>query len=324
MSLEKTNKLIDDIIEKRKEILRNKIQRYPARTFRASNIHECDRYMVHSILDWDKTTLHDEGLQALFDAGNKEEQNVKIRIQEAGFTIIHQQTPFEIRNRAGEVICTGHIDGKILYEGETIPWEIKSMDMNIFRGIKSLQDFQKKAHLRKYLRQMQLYLYGNNEEAGFFTLSDFRSEKHLPVVLDLGECEQILQKLERCWEHVKAKTYPDRITYNPSLCDRCGFAHVCLQDIEHKGAQFIDNIELEALLDRRAEVKPFRDEYDELDEQVKDTFKGVAEAFVGKKWQIIGKEMRQNRLDTKAIPDEIKSQYSKETVIWKTSIVEVK
>ena len=32
--------------------------------FRASDIHECDKYMVHTILDWDKRSMYDVGLQA--------------------------------------------------------------------------------------------------------------------------------------------------------------------------------------------------------------------------------------------------------------------
>lgn len=321
MSLQTAEKLIDNIILKRKEYLASKIKAFPANNFRASDIHECDRYMVYSVLDWDKKNLHDEGLQAIFDAGVREEEAVKARLgYELGFKFIEQQRPFEIKNRQGEVICRGHIDGKILYDGEAIPVEIKSMNGNIFNSIRSLDDFQKKPLYRKYLRQMQLYLFGNNEEAGIFILSDFRQEKLLSVVLDYGECEYILQRLERCWEHVKKKEYPDRIDYSKGLCSKCAYKHICLPEVKNEGVKIIENMELENTLERRDELKKYIDEYKEIDETVKETFREIPEAYIGIKWHIIGKEHIVNGIDIKALPDEIKKQYPKVTKKWITEI----
>ena len=75
-TLEDAASLADHIVAKRTDVLNSKINRYPKRAFTCSDIHECDRYMIHSVLDWDKRELHDAGLQAIFDAGNKEEENV--------------------------------------------------------------------------------------------------------------------------------------------------------------------------------------------------------------------------------------------------------
>ena len=203
-TLDETNALIDYIIQKREDVLGRKISRYPKRAFTCSDIHECDRYMIHSILDWDKRELHDTGLQAIFDAGNKEEENVKNRIgYELGLEFVEQQSPFEIKNAAGEVIASGRIDGKILWQGKAVPVEIKSMNENSFNMINSLDDFNKKPLYRKYLKQMQLYLYGNAQQYGLFILSNFRTEKILLVELDYGECEAILSLLERLWEMKK-------------------------------------------------------------------------------------------------------------------------
>jgi CRISPR/Cas system-associated exonuclease Cas4 (RecB family) len=324
MTLENTEKLIDEMMAKRKAHLAAKIQAYPASNFRASDIGECDRAMVYSVLDWNKKSLHDEGLQAIFDAGNKEEENVKARLgYDLGFKFIEQQRPFEIKSRSGEVMCRGHIDGKVLYNGEAIPIEIKSMDGNIFNSIKSLDDFHKKPLHRKYLRQMQLYLFGNGEEAGIFILSNFRTEKLIPVVLDFGECEAILQRIERNWEYVKKKEYPERMEYNAAICGKCAFKHICLQEVKNEGAKFIDNPELEARLERRAEVETYADEYAALDKEIKETFKGIPEAYVGKAWQVVGKERVSVGVDTKAIPDEIKKQYPKVTKKWVTEIVKL-
>lgn len=324
MTLINTEKFVDDMVARRKAALASKIKAYPANNFRASDILECDRAMVHGVLDWDKKALHDEGLQAIFDAGTREEQNVKQRLgYELGFEFVEQQRPFEIKSRSGEVMCRGHIDGKVLYNGEAIPVEIKSMNENVFNSIKSLDDFQKKPLHRKYLRQMQLYLFGNNEEAGVFILSNFRTEKIIPVVLDYGECEAILQKLERNWEMVKKKEYPARIDYSEQLCSRCAYKHICLNEVKHEGAKFIDNPELEEKLERREELKPFVDEYSDIDKELKEPFKGIPEAYIGKTWQVVGREWVTNRVDTKAMPDEVKKPYTVQTKTWRTDFVKI-
>lgn len=61
--------------------------------------------MIHSLLDWDKRELHDTGLQAIFDAGNKEEENVKNRLgYELGLEFVEQQSPFEIKTTKAKLL----------------------------------------------------------------------------------------------------------------------------------------------------------------------------------------------------------------------------
>ena len=312
--------LADFIAQKRHDVLNAKINRYPKRAFTCSDIHECDRYMIHSILDWDKRELHDAGLQAIFDAGNKEEENVKNRIgYELGLEFIETQSPFEIKNRAGEVIASGKIDGKILWNGKAVPVEIKSMNENSFNQINSLEDFKKKPLYRKYLRQMQLYLYGNNQEAGLFIISNFRTEKLILVTLDYGECESIISRLERLWEMKKAGTDPTA-EYKPELCDRCPFSSICLADVINHPADFINNEELEEHLMRRDELEPLVKEYKDLDEEIKATFKQIPHAFVGTSFEIIGKEQSRKSVDAKAMPEDLRKQYERETTFWITKI----
>jgi CRISPR/Cas system-associated exonuclease Cas4 (RecB family) len=319
-TLEDAASLADHIVTKRTDVLKAKINRYPKRAFTCSDIHECDRYMIHSVLDWDKRELHDAGLQAIFDAGNKEEENVKNRIgYELGLEFVEAQSPFEIKNNLGEVIASGKIDGKILWHGKAVPVEIKSMNENSFNMINTLDDFKKKPLYRKYLRQMQLYLYGNSQEAGLFIISNFRTEKIILVTLDYGECEYILSRLERLWEMKKKHQYPDP-EYKPELCDRCPFQSICLTDVDNKPADFINNEALEEMLERREQLIAAKKEYDDIDEQIKTTFKQIPHAFVGSSFEITGKEQVRKSYDTKAMPDDIKAPYAKETAFWITKI----
>jgi hypothetical protein len=53
-SYDLTVELIDEIVKKWRVALERKIKRLPVSNFRASDIHECDKYMVCTILDWEK------------------------------------------------------------------------------------------------------------------------------------------------------------------------------------------------------------------------------------------------------------------------------
>lgn len=319
--VELVNKLADEIVTKRKNQLRSNNKRWIPKNFYASSIPECDRQLVHSILDWDKRELADDGLLALFESGKKEENNIIKMLLDLGFEVVQQQNPIEIKNRKGETICSGRIDGKIIYNGVAIPYEIKSMQDYSFQQLNTIDDFQNSPLHRKYIKQLQLYMYGNNIEVGMFIISNFRQIKVIPVYIDYGLCEQILQQLERAWEYVKKKEYPKPISYNPKICDWCPFELLCTKMTENKPAEFIDNKELEAKLDRRFQLEAAAREYKELDEQIKAPFKknGVLNAIIGTKYEIIGRKQTRTTYNTmaldQAILDTIKE--TKESIVYK-------
>lgn len=319
--VELVNKLADEIVTKRKEQLRRDNKRWIPTRFYASSIGECDRQLVHSILDWDKRELADDGLLALFESGKKEENNIIKMLLDLGFEVVQQQNPIDIKNRKGETICSGRIDGKIIYDGVAIPYEIKSMQDYSFQQLNSIEDFQNSPLHRKYIKQLQLYMYGNNIEVAMFIISNFRQIKVIPVYIDYGLCEQILQQLERAWEYVKKKEYPEPISYNPKICDWCPFELLCTKQTTNKPAEFIDNKELEAKIDRRFQLEAAAKEYKELDEQIKAPFKknGILNAFIGTKYEIIGRKQTRTTYNTaaldSAILDTIKE--TKESIVYK-------
>ena len=161
-----------DIQEKRKQSLRKKISAYPRATSILSDIGECDRQMVYSITNWKDKPLHDEELQARFNAGNLQEREMYSELQSLGFDLQAGQEVVEIKNRAGETIARGKIDGKIRYQNIKVPFEIKSMNPMVYDNVDDIEDFKKKPYLRKYLRQIQMYLFGNNCEEGLLFCTD--------------------------------------------------------------------------------------------------------------------------------------------------------
>ena len=318
-------KLIDYMIQKRKDILHAKCtNRYPREYVVASDIPDCDRFLVHSVLDWKERQLFNEYVQAMLDRGNTEEKQVIIDLLQMGLEIIEGQQPFEAKNKKG-ILCRGRIDGKIKYEGKKYPFEVKSMNINSFNGINCLEDMTKKPHHRKYLRQVQLYLFGHECEEGLIILTDLQGHyKLLPVYLDYGDCEFILQRLERAQDNILKKVYPAQMEYNEKICGKCPFNHVCLPDIKTEGASIIEDEELEGELTRRAEIKPVRDEYEELDDSIKERFRDKPDTLVGTDWRIISKTTAYKRLDTKAIPKEVKAEYEVDATKTVVSIINMK
>lgn len=315
------NELAQDIVDKRNFQLQQGNKRTMPRNFYASNIPDCMRQMVHGILDWDKKDSPDNGLLALFESGKKEESNIIKMLLDLGYEIINQQNPIQIKNRKGEIICTGRIDGKIVYKGVAFPYEIKSMNDYSFNELNSIEDFEKSPLHRKYIKQLQLYMYGNEIEVGMFIISNFRQIKIIPVYLDYGLCEQIIQQLEIAWEFVKKKEYPDPITYNPKICDWCPYNFLCTKMTVNTPAELIENKELEELLDKRAELESAYKQYKEIDEQVKAPFKksGILSAVIGTRWEIAGRRQVRTSYNTALLTDEEKDKIKeeKELVVYK-------
>lgn len=302
------HELADEIVKRRKVDLGSRITRYKRKNTILSDIGDCERQMTYAVLDWEKRPLHDENLQARFDVGNLWEREVIRTLQGMGFDFIMSQSPVTITGRDGESVGEGRIDGFIRWSGTRVPVEIKSMDPNLFRQVNSLDDFRKKPWLRKYLRQLTLYCFGHNYEWGIFIVVDGMGHWKLFVLaLDYGEAEQILQRLERVHEHIKAKTYAPRIPYDAAVCGKCPFAAICLQDVINKEALLVDNPELENTLDRHEELKPMAVEYDDLHEKIKTTFKGVEKVIVGGRYLV--QSVPSARM-TYEVPDDVESQIS--------------
>ena len=100
--------------------------------------------------------------------------------------------------------------------------------------------------------------------------------------LDYGYAEGLLKKAEEINSYLdKEGEYPDRIPYDPDVCQRCDFRHICVPE-EHFQSQvdILEDKKLEEMLDRRGEVKENRFEYERLDKEIK----------------AIGKEMEKDNL----------------------------
>jgi hypothetical protein len=271
---------IPDRLDKYKE---SQIKIYPCHTNRASSMgHPCLRYLVYCRLNWADALPHDVGLQYVFDEGRHQEEDALDDLARAGIRLIEQQRPFEWKDYQ----ITGHIDGKVLDEGQVYPAEIKSVEPNAWAQILTIEDMleSKKFWWRKCPAQMYLYLLMDNKEIGLFLMKNKVSGRfhQIETLLDFDYAEGLLKKAEAINRHVAESTYPEPMKPDEQVCNRCGFLHLCYPDRDFGAAlEVLENEELlENLEDRDRLMAAYKD-YKEVDSKVKKVIKGKANAIIG-------------------------------------------
>lgn len=305
------------IVEKILESKKKKIKQHPVNSNRASDLGiPCVKYHVLNRTRWQEKSLHDVGLQQIFDMGNEIENIVMKELAEAGVTVIEQQRAFEYKEHQ----ITGHCDGKIVGDdGSIYPLEIKSCSPFIFKAINTIDDLKngKYAYLRKYPVQLNLYMLMDGKEKGVFLFKDKSSGaiKEIWMDLDYQMGEETLKRAEEINKHLAAGTMPDPIN-QPMWCDSCAFAHICLP--VHIGKEVeIDTGELATMLDRLEELKPAVKEYDEIDDQIKGLVEGKEKILAGD-YFVTGKWQERKSYD---VPIDLKAAYEKITKFWKRKVV---
>lgn len=305
----------DEIIRRRAEKLGAKIKPKPRTAIWPSSFEDCDRRMVYEFTHWQDKKLHDWHLEALFGAGNVNEAAFKSQIRELGFDVVEDGSPLG-SDMASRYNIVGYLDWRIKWSGRRVVCEAKMMSPMVFDRIRhgpdGIEDMKRFAWTRKYIRQLTIYLLGTCEDAGLFALTNGRGEwKFVPLALDYSLAESLLKQAERVRSAVAGQSLPDRVAYDPEVCGRCPFAHICIPDIKNDERYLaFENAVLEDLLDVRAALAPKAAEFKKVDEKVKATLEamGVAEGVstVGG-WVITIKKGQRTVYN---VPDAVKQQYS--------------
>jgi hypothetical protein len=288
----------------------------PQHTNRASSIgFPCDRRHVLDRTRWQEKPVPDLGLCYIFAEGNRQERAVLQDLQAAGFDIRETQ-----RDLAWpQYQLTAHFDARIAdAEGASVLCEIKSMSPYVWQAIETVADMTRSRfpHVRAYPAQLMLYLLlEGKEESGLFVLKNKSTGRirAIRVDLDYEYAESLIQRCERVNAHVAAGTLPDAINDAP-VCDACPWKateHCCdaLARSHGEGADIIDDPELVASLERRAELAEHVKEFDAIDRDVKARFKGRP-LTVAAEWIIEGKEQTRT----------VKATEARTTTAWITTI----
>ena len=295
-----------------------RIKQYPHPNNRASECgHPCERFLVLVRTHSDKLPLHDIGLQRIFDEGNLHETAVLRELENAGFQLVEQQRPFEWK----KFRLTGRIDAKISIDGQLIPLEIKSCSPNVFPHIKGLSPQEmvnsKYPWVRKYPGQIMLYMLMDGKDKGIILFKNKTTGEKIQkdFELDLEYAESILKKLESVNKHVDSGTLPD--VEMSGECKSCGFAKtMCFADQDYgPGFDFLSDEETEAKLIKWDKLKESAKEFEAIDKELKEHFKGKS-AICGD-FKIESKEYERKNYK---VPPDVKEQYLEIGKYFRTSI----
>jgi CRISPR/Cas system-associated exonuclease Cas4 (RecB family) len=269
------------IVERIIEEKARHIKQWPVKSNRASELgHPCIRYHVLNRTRWQEKTLHDVGLQFVFDLGHEIEEIALKDLRAAGFTILENQRAFEWP----EYNITGSIDGKVMIDDKAYPLEIKSCSPFVFESIHTIQDIinHKYPYMRKYPAQLTIYLLMSGIDKGVFLFKNKTTGAYREIWMDLDYDlgETLIKRAESINTHVAAGTLPDCIN-DDKWCDGCGFAHICLPDRVGKEVEMIDDSELEGLISKYEKLKPLAKQYKDIDEQIKNAVNGREKIMVG-------------------------------------------
>lgn len=275
-------------IEKVLESVASRIKQWPVKSNRASELgHPCLRYLTYLRTQWEEKSLHDVGRQFLYDNGNDTEKRVIEYLQEAGWTVIHQQRPFEMK----EYNITGMIDGKIIGpDNIAYPFDVKSCSPWVYKSINSIDDLKRSKHFyhHKYVAQLNLYLLMDGIDKGLFFFRSNGPPKEIWMLLDYDLAEKTIKKAEAINAFVARGELPDRIDFDEGICGQCGFAHICLPPTAGHEVE-IDTGELAEMLKTyyglEAAAKEYADLNDEINKMVQGKSKILAgDYFVSGKW----------------------------------------
>jgi len=295
---------------------------------RASEIgHPCVRKLVLDRAIGDKRKPYEWTLQSIFNEGRLHEVDVKRTLSALGYDVIRAEQSFDDRTTD----ITGHIDGAIEVEGTTVAIEIKSMSQFIHDKIDIAEDMMNgPLWVRKYIPQLNQYMAFTQSwptpiTKGLFVLKNKQTGLLKFIWIDYdpdmaAECAAKAVHVNKWLEEGFGKATLEEIAVKtgdelPPECDDAEWCANC----QYRGwgcfpeammdgrLQMVEDDELTALLDERADlVEPFK-RYKKVDAAIKDHAKAAgADVLAVGEWTIATKTYDRTVYD---VPAEIKAEY---------------
>jgi CRISPR/Cas system-associated exonuclease Cas4 (RecB family) len=242
--------------------------------------HPCDRYKVWRSTMWEAQRKHEPVLEAIFGEGHLHQPHVYHRLEQMGFTVIRESDRSRQWKVGNGAVISGRVDGRISgYRGQkyvpTLLLEIKSCSSHTFDTLQTIDDVRKarEHYVRTYYDQCQVGMLLENVERALLVLKNKATGwiKTLGVFpLNYAHAESVIKRIERLQGMVTANVDPPPISYEPSICDRCGFSYLCWPPRdEREGAVVLTDSQLAEEIDQWVELKPKHAEYEKLDKGLK-------------------------------------------------------
>jgi len=288
-------------------VLAGKKRLWPQHVNRISSLDDpCLRRLYYKRHDWDKASAVEDGLQGVFETGKVLEPMIEGIVREVGmrgspqWRIIGTQMPTKDRLFSTYQI-SGTIDGLFQVQDSEQPsgWrilgvvDIKTMSPNIYRVVRDYDSLSRYPWTRSYRGQLMLYALAHNLGNCYLLLVNKTNLYDMRIIefpVDFAYCEGLLQKAQSVNEAIAAEEPPEGVD-DPAACERCEFLSFCAPDFRTgRGMEFVDNDELCALLDTRAELEEAHKEYESLTRQIDAMLVKGKDWIVGE-WYIKWKEI---------------------------------
>jgi CRISPR/Cas system-associated exonuclease Cas4 (RecB family) len=240
--------------------------------------HPCKKHLVHCRVDWrQKQPIDTDGIWRV-EEGLRIEWEVKKWLGNIGYEVTKSQRKFTSEDPGMEefagLCLSGKIDGMSPLHRKLpdpfsklreVPIEVKTVNPNYWDSTQTLDAVK---HHRAYWiamipDQLNVYLKFSRAPGGILVLVTFgKKPRFLPMLFDpdlWARTEATCLEVNR---HVKAKTYPQPIPYDPSACGMCDFNHIC-QPVKTTTMTEIAPSEI-FILREYLERKEARDRFEEL------------------------------------------------------------
>ena len=240
--------------------------------------NKCVRRLVYARTHPHYARPFGEELCSILTEGDLHASDVRRELLVLGFECLESELP--LRDEDFEI--GAKIDGKLAltpeHRAERIVLEIKSCTGPPPKTVAGL--LAAGGIFTKYVAQMQTYLFLNDlMPFGIFLFKDKITGLWylVPVPLDYGHAEELLQKAEAVIEHMAAGTLPDRIA-DRSECPGCPFSDsICHPDQEPADPLLlVEDKELLEQLETRERTQAAAREYAKADASIKQRFKLTA------------------------------------------------
>lgn len=290
-----------------------KIRRIPHQSNWVSELgHPCLLYLTFQRTQWEQAVLHDVDRQYLYDEGNNQEdiifkdlENMGVKVLERGVPIGHDAIlrDLKIGGRLDGAINCASISHRLSPLAPQIDWarqrvvvECKAINPAHWEKLvdyDAIMTFPR-AYVRRWAYQLQMYLFGHNDEAGMFVFKNKISGRlrFVPVTLDLDTCEMLAQKAKKVNEATEAygqtKALPDPIPWHHDVCPTCPYLHICPNSREIKPTEITLDEELIGLMERREALAVHSRELDAINEEIDgklERFNGQ-DVLISDRWQV--------------------------------------
>lgn len=281
----------------------------------ATGRRDCIRRMALDLLHpEDDSAWSDEQLERV-RRGSARERDITAILAHVGqrstprFAVIEAQRRFEVRDRDGELLIVGKIDGRLKFvDGTVATYEVKSGDT--IRNADSLEDLDRSPWTAHHVDQMLSYLLADNQQWGVLILDKPEGPTFLRVdLLDhLQRAESFLRDARTAIDARFDRAPLPAYTQDASECRRCPhMGKSCAPPIDYgAGVTIITDPGLIQLAETREANRDAHKSYEAADKRLKEALRGVTLALMGD-YQVSGKWVGMNRAQ---IPEEIKKQYT--------------